>query len=73
MPDALEVLQAIQQAELLKQLPTAADVVAQRVVITSTEVVLILRKNGQWQAFGPYPTADVEWARLPADTRVYVG
>lgn len=63
----------LMQTAMLADLPTAADVVAGNHVVTEAEVVLILRRDGQWKAFGPYPTKEVEWHRLPPNTKIFVG
>jgi len=63
----------IMQTALLMDLPTADDVYAKRHTVVAAEVVLIFRKDGQWQAFGPYPTEKILWSRLPHDAKVYEG
>lgn len=59
------------QAALLQGLPTAADVAAGRHVVTTSEVAIIIRRDGENVACGPYSTKDVEWHRLPPDARIF--
>ena len=60
------------QTLLLMSLPTAADVVDGKHTVTSPDCVLIRRKNGSWEACGPYQTSEIEWRRLHKDTKIYV-
>ena len=66
-------LLTLAQSVLASGCPTVADVVAGAVSITVPEVVLLRpRRDGRWEALGPYKAAEIEWHRLPPTLRVYV-
>lgn len=66
------------QASFLATLPTVEEVRSGKHVVKASRVMLIVgRKDeaGQPKMFaaGPFPVAEIEWARLADDDRVYEG
>lgn len=67
--NALDLL----QAATIAGYPTVAQVIAGTYIPPQGEVVLVVHRKGEWIAAGPYPTKDVEWARLLPTDRVFPG
>jgi hypothetical protein len=63
----------LMQEAVVSTYPTVADVRDGRYVPPTDEVVLVVRRNGELMACGPYPTCDVDWTRLLPTDRVYPG